>query len=97
MRRNMRRLRRSRSGFSMQESTGADQRAHIELAVDDDGKAGADVAVRRSGLGLLGMRERIAALGGALSIETARPSGLVLRAQIPVPPTTRRARRRNAA
>ena len=80
--------------LQMQESAGADQRAHIALAVVDDGKAGADVAVKssdiKSGLGLLGMRERIAALGGALSIEAVRPSGLVLRAQIPVPPVERR-------
>jgi signal transduction histidine kinase len=73
----------------MQEAAGADQRAHIELAVDDDGKAGADLTVK-SGMGLLGMRERIAALGGRLSMETSRPSGLVLRAQIPVPPVATR-------
>ena len=52
----------------------------------------------KSGMGLLGMRERIAALGGRLSIETARPSGLVLRAQIPVPPAaTRPSETRDAA
>jgi signal transduction histidine kinase len=68
----------------MQEPAGADQTALIALAVVDDGKAGADVTVK-SGLGLLGIRERIAALGGALSIEAAHPSGLVLRAQIPIP------------
>ncbi len=68
----------------MREAAGAEERARIELAVDDDGKGEADVAVK-SGMGLLGMRERIAALGGALSIEARRPSGLVLRAQIPVP------------
>ncbi len=65
--------------------TRPDQRTRIELAVDDDGKAGADLTVK-PGMGLLGMRERIAALGGVLSIETSRPSGLLLRAQIPVPP-----------
>ena len=78
----------------MQEPAGADQRAHIALAVVDDGKAGADVTVNsgeiKSGLGLLGMRERIAALGGELSIGTVHPSGLVLRAQIPVPLVERR-------
>jgi signal transduction histidine kinase len=73
----------------MQESSGEDRRARIELAVDDDGQAGADLAVK-SGMGLLGMRERIAALGGRLSIEASRPSGLVLRAQIPVPATVAR-------
>jgi len=68
----------------MQEAAGPDQRAHIEIDVDDDGKAGADPAVR-FGMGLLGMRERIAALGGGLSMDTSRPRGLVLRARIPVP------------
>ncbi len=81
----------------MQEAAGADQRAHIELAVDDDGKAGADLTVK-TGMGLLGMRERIAALGGRLSIESSRPSGLALRAQIPVPPAaTRPSETRDAA
>ncbi|HUZ67856.1 MAG TPA: histidine kinase [Beijerinckiaceae bacterium] len=73
----------------LQKAAGADQRTYIELAVDDDGKAGADFTVK-SGMGLLGIRERIAALGGRLSIETSRPSGLVLRAQIPVPPAAAR-------
>jgi signal transduction histidine kinase len=81
----------------MQEPAGADQRARIELAVDDDGKGEADVAVK-PGMGLLGMRERIVALGGRLSIETSRPSGLVIRAQIPVPPAeTPPSETRNAA
>ena len=68
----------------MQEPAGADQRAHIEIAVDDDGKARADLAAG-TGMGLLGMRERIVALGGQLSMDASRGSGLVLRAQIPVP------------
>jgi signal transduction histidine kinase len=37
-------------------------------------------------MGLLGMRERIVSLGGQLSMDTSRPSGLVVRARIPVPP-----------
>jgi signal transduction histidine kinase len=69
----------------MQEATAADHRAHIEIAVDDDGQAGSDLTLK-SGMGLLGMRERITALGGRLSLDTSRPSGFVLRAQIPVPP-----------
>ncbi|MEJ0096271.1 MAG: histidine kinase [Methylocella sp.] len=81
----------------MQEAAAPDQRACIELEVDDDGKAGADLTVK-SGMGLLGMRERIAALGGRLSIEASRPSGLVLLAQIPVPPApTHPCETRNAA
>jgi len=79
----------------MREAAGADQHACIELAVDDDGKLADPMA--KSGMGLLGMRERIAALGGVLSLENARPSGLVLRAQIPVPATTRLRETRDAA
>jgi signal transduction histidine kinase len=73
----------------MKEPADANDRAYVDLAVDDDGKAGPDVAAK-SGMGLLGMRERVAALGGRLSIKAARPSGLALRAQIPVPPAAMR-------
>jgi signal transduction histidine kinase len=53
----------------------------IELSIDDDGSAG-DAAVK-SGMGLLGMRERVAALGGNLSFE-ARSGGSGLRVVIPI-------------
>jgi signal transduction histidine kinase len=74
----------------MQEAAGVDQRAHVEIAVDDNGQAATDLTLK-SGMGLLGMRERITALGGRLSLDTSRPSGLVLRAQIPLPPDATRA------
>jgi signal transduction histidine kinase len=81
----------------IQEAADADQPPQIELAVDDDGKSGADLIVK-AGMGLLGMRERITALGGRLSMETSRPGGLALRAQIPLPPaTTRPGETRDAA
>jgi signal transduction histidine kinase len=70
--------------LSMQEPSGADRRANIEIMVEDDGKAVADLSPG-SGMGLLGMRERIVALGGRLSMDTSRPRGLVLHARIPVP------------
>jgi signal transduction histidine kinase len=73
----------------LQEATAADHRAQIEIAVDDDGQAAGDRTLK-SGMGLLGMRERITALGGRLSLDTSRPSGLVLCAQIPVPPAAGR-------
>jgi len=66
----------------MREEEGG-QGAEIELTVDDDGR-GAD-AQAKSGLGLLGMRERVAALGGLLYLQAARPHGLALRARIRVP------------
>jgi len=59
----------------------------IELIVDDDGKGSDRDLAAKSGMGLLGMRERIAALGGRLSFEARHPTGLVLRAVIPAPPT----------
>jgi signal transduction histidine kinase len=40
----------------------------IELSVADDGKAGAIGFATKSGMGLIGMRERIAALGGAVEL-----------------------------
>nr|WP_051116044.1 histidine kinase [Methyloferula stellata] len=57
----------------------------IEMVIDDDGKAtGIDLA-GKSGMGLLGMRERIAALGGKLRFEARQPTGLILHAVIPAP------------
>jgi signal transduction histidine kinase len=75
----------------MQEPAGVDPRAQVELVVVDDGKAGPGLAIK-PGMGLLGMRERVAALGGRLSFATARPSGSILRAHIPVPSTPARRR-----
>ena len=57
----------------------------IELIVDDDGKAGDLNLATTSGLGLTGMRERIVALGGRLSFEARRPTGMILHAVIPAP------------
>jgi signal transduction histidine kinase len=54
----------------------------IELMVEDDGRA-SERAVR-SGMGLLGMRERVASLGGRLSFEARPNAGAVLRVVIPV-------------
>jgi signal transduction histidine kinase len=56
--------------------------SEIELAVEDDGLR--DDAATGSGMGLLGMRERVAMLGGRLSFTTAEPSGSTLLAVIPV-------------
>jgi signal transduction histidine kinase len=57
----------------------------IELDIEDDGRPG-DPAVK-SGMGLLGMRERVAALGGQLSFEAGQNGGSALRVVIPVAPT----------
>ena len=60
----------------------------IELTVEDDGKGSSIDVAAKSGMGLLGMRERVAELGGRLSFETRSPAGLVLRAIIPAPLTS---------
>jgi two-component system, NarL family, sensor histidine kinase UhpB len=69
------RLDRSRSG-----TNGADL---INITVADDG-AGANSDAHTRGLGLIGMRERVAALGGRLEITSAPGRGFELKAQIPV-------------
>jgi len=56
----------------------------IELAIDDDGEPGS--AVVKSGMGLLGMRERVAALGGRLTFGAGHSGGSVLRVVIPISP-----------
>jgi two-component system, NarL family, sensor histidine kinase UhpB len=62
---------------------GAPERIAVTIA--DDGR-GADLSKPRTGLGLVGMRERTAAFGGTLAIESERGSGFKLEASIPVGP-----------
>jgi signal transduction histidine kinase len=58
----------------------------IVLTVRDDGVGGADPS---RGSGLVGLHDRVAALGGALAVQSERGVGTVLTAQIPVAaPTT---------
>lgn len=62
----------------------------LRVDVEDDGK-GFDVAdVERGadsarGLGLLGMRERVALLDGSLAIDSALDSGTIVSIEVPVP------------
>jgi signal transduction histidine kinase len=56
----------------------------ITLAIDDDGRPN-DAAVK-SGMGLLGMRERVAAMRGRLSFTAGPDGGSSLRVVIPVSP-----------
>jgi signal transduction histidine kinase len=60
---------------------GDDRCETIELIVEDDGPP-SDRPVR-SGMGLLGMRERVAAMGGVLTFEARPGGGLALRVVIP--------------
>ena len=56
----------------------------IELAIDDDGESSS--AAVKSGMGLLGMRERVAALGGRLTFGAGQSGGSALRVVIPLAP-----------
>jgi signal transduction histidine kinase len=66
-----------------------DRAGEIVLTIRDDGK-GFDPQKASGGFGLLGMRERLALVGGALEIESAPGDGALIRATMP-------ARRRAAA
>jgi signal transduction histidine kinase len=63
-------------------ATGVGSDGEIELVVEDDGRTN-DRPVK-SGMGLLGMRERVASLGGRLSFEAGQKGGSALRVVIPV-------------
>lgn len=52
----------------------------LRLSVEDDGRGRLPLA---EGNGLRGMRERLAAFGGALSIEERKPQGLAVHAELP--------------
>ncbi|MFD1150040.1 sensor histidine kinase [Saccharothrix hoggarensis] len=55
----------------------------LAIRVDDDGKAAPDTATT-PGVGLLGMRERVTALGGRLRAEPRREGGFTVHAELPV-------------
>lgn len=55
----------------------------LSIQIDDDGTANADVALV-PGVGLLGMRERVTALGGRLRAEPRTEGGFTVQAEIPM-------------
>nr|WP_225953832.1 sensor histidine kinase [Kibdelosporangium phytohabitans] len=56
----------------------------LTVQVDDDGKA-TPAALPVPGVGLIGMRERITALGGSMSARPRENGGFRVRAELPVP------------
>lgn len=56
---------------------------HIKVAVTDDGK-GMDNKQLVKGFGLIGMRERVSALGGKIAFDTAEGEGLQVRVLLPL-------------
>ena len=53
----------------------------IRLSVRDNGSGGADI---RSGSGLLGLRDRVEALGGTLNVESPPGGGTTVVATLPL-------------
>ncbi|MCQ8119165.1 sensor histidine kinase [Methylomonas rosea] len=54
------------------------------LTIQDDGSAIALPFATDHGIGLLGMRERIAALNGRFALHLAKPHGLIIQASLPL-------------
>jgi glucose-6-phosphate-specific signal transduction histidine kinase len=55
----------------------------VEVSIIDNG-SGADLNAPRTGLGLVGMRERVAAFGGSLELASRRGAGFKVMASLPV-------------
>jgi signal transduction histidine kinase len=56
----------------------------VAAVIEDDGKGFDPVSVRENGVGLLGMRERVALLEGRLSIESREGAGTTLAVEVPL-------------
>jgi signal transduction histidine kinase len=56
----------------------------VAATIDDDGRGFAATNVRDEALGLLGMRERLALVGGTLEVESSAESGTTIAAEVPV-------------
>lgn len=55
----------------------------VELEIEDDGVGGADPG---RGTGLIGLRDRVDALGGTMSLASPTGAGTTIRVRLPVPP-----------
>jgi two-component system, NarL family, sensor histidine kinase UhpB len=57
----------------------------VRIAIADDGR-GIDAAagVKPDSLGLLGLNERLTAIGGALTVTGVEPSGVLIEARVPI-------------
>ena len=69
------------SRVSVRLDRGADA---LTLTVHDDGKGFDPTMVREGSLGLVGMHERVALLGGHLTIESSEDAGTMVKAKVPL-------------
>ncbi len=60
----------------------------VALTVKDDGRAIKLPFADNAGIGLLGIRERVTALGGRLTLAIAGPHGLIADIHLPIIPIT---------
>jgi signal transduction histidine kinase len=58
----------------------ARRNSHLEVRISDDGRGGAAVA---AGSGLAGLTDRLGAIGGALTLDSADGRGTVVEATVP--------------
>jgi signal transduction histidine kinase len=56
----------------------------VKAVVEDDGQGFDPAKTNDGGFGLVGMRERLALLGGRLEIESSRDAGTTVAAEVPV-------------
>jgi len=64
----------------------AQRESGVAAIIEDDGQGFDESLIRPDALGLTGMRERLALVGGTLEIESAPGSGTTVAARVPVSP-----------
>jgi signal transduction histidine kinase len=62
----------------------ADLEPSVDILIADNG-CGADMQAPRAGLGLIGMRERVSALGGSITLSSERGAGFMVMSSLPMP------------
>jgi signal transduction histidine kinase len=75
------------SGASFIRVVVEDRAGNLELSIHDNGLGFRGVLTPQEGMGMgiQGMRERVALMGGRLEVESAPGSGTIVRAQVPRP------------
>lgn len=72
-------------------------RDHVVITVTDDGGGSRKPQERPPGYGLIGMRERVTAVGGSLSADVRPQGGFLVSAHLPLPAAGNPARRTDGA